>query len=974
MPREFSEDTERYRPPEIDETCEQQEVDEVSKTAEEIASEASEELERREKIEHLAEEAIKELEELDSKAERVEKIARESVKELEGMEEDLGHDLEKVREELHEEFVNDMESKLEESSLKDTSSESKETTESGEAEETSVSSESHIDSSDGMVYVTETGEVSESKAELEIEESVDSGKEEAPEVQQTSEENSEIEVQEQSTKIRNSIVRPENSESEEAEPEQVETPERKKERITIEEQSIEETSVDEPKRDHKEKGVVKDSQEIEEISSTEGQEEISEVAEEKKDTEKEHLDTSNESRETSSETEREEITTESDEIIKDELTESLEVEDDLELPVELPEEIEQDIEELAEELVEDLETQEEEEQVDESRIIVDAMTGKEHIDRSLEYRPYYQETEEGSEQNEQEKVKEKIDEMFAKLSEEEREKFKESVRSKLKTENLDEWVKRNSSVKASPDYKEKYKDAKKYLRGKQKGKVPRLIKELWKDEVERAWTSAVGSVILRTMDRILSKAMKPKGRVVSFDIQQHLNLNKNKAHTINKEFQQSHNLTGKNKNTRYGVINGKLLIWKPNVTPIQLETAYSELYYYFRDKESFEQYIRDVGDSLGIPQENRNEIEKTLHELASQMFTEQIDDNCINTEIRRVCGDYIHLINDISGKTLSELGDNITKLTKASGKGGIVNPKFPEGRRLEEALARLTAIAVSDCHLKPNGTLEYAESEMSRIKIVERDLQVFGDIMLNPKKRENENLYLSYLPTPLGVMLMYFGIPSGDRSVQNPGLYCEIMEFSPRAKCALIEDLVPQDGTISGKKVQWTHTNVLDAANKAEIYGVKPKIGKREIDFIKSHGKKEKHSWVLNYGTLKELRYSKSDRIRNIARFLWKCVHDNPNRLILDQIEVVSSLGINYRPKPYTIRYHKRTGRVSVAWTAVPDELLESIKIMIIAPPNDIIKRAKVKDIIKSHSEYVVKALKQFKNQGLDVDRWWNVE
>ncbi len=425
------------------------------------------------------------------------------------MEEDLGYKIEEVREDLHEEFVNDMKDKLEERSVKETSSESEETTEGSESEETTASGESHIESNDGMVYVMETGEVSESKAELEIEESVEPDKEERPEVQQTAEENREVAEQEQSVKIRNSIVRPEALESEEAEPEEVETPERKKEHSTTEEHSIEEISVDEPKRDHEEKRVVKKSQEIEETSSIDSKEEIREFSEEKKDTEKEHIDTSNESRETSSENEREEIPPEHDEIIEDELDESLEVENDLELPIELPEEIEQEIEELAEELVEDLESQEE--QVDESRIIVDAMTGKEYIDRSLEYRPHYQETEEGSEQNEQEKVKEKIDEMFAKLSEEEREKFKESVRSKLTTEeDLDEWVKRNFSVKASPDYKEKYKDAKKYLRGKQKGKVPRLIKELWKDEVERVWTSAVCSVILKSMDRRLAKVKKTK--------------------------------------------------------------------------------------------------------------------------------------------------------------------------------------------------------------------------------------------------------------------------------------------------------------------------------------------------------------------------------------------------------------------------------------------------------------------------------
>ncbi len=409
-------------------------------------------------------------------------------------------------------------------------------------------------------------------------------------------------------------------------------------------------------------------------------------------------------------------------------------------------------------------------------------------------------------------------------------------------------------------------------------------------------------------------------------------------------------------------------------TRTQLETAYSSLYYYFRDGKLFEEYINDVERILGLPQENRKELVKTLQEFAPQLFIEPVYDACINYGLKRIRGDFIALMNSISGKNLSNLDGKISKLTKPSGRGGIKNPRFPEGEKFEVALARLTAIAVSDCHLKPNGTLEYAESEISRIKIVERDLQVWGDITLNPKKRDNENLYLSYFPTPLGVMLMHFGIPSGDKSVQNLGLFPAFNGFSVRAKCALMEDLIPQDGTISGKKVQWTHTNVLDAADKAETYGIRPKVEKREIDFIKNYGKREKQSWVLNYGTLKELRNSKSDKIRNIARFLWKCVHDNPNRLILDQIEVVKSLGIRYQRKPYAIRYHKRTRRVSVAWTAEPVTILESIKLGMIAPPNDVVKKKIVKEIIKNHPKYVEEAISHLGSHEVEVDKWWEDE
>jgi hypothetical protein len=400
--------------------------------------------------------------------------------------------------------------------------------------------------------------------------------------------------------------------------------------------------------------------------------------------------------------------------------------------------------------------------------------------------------------------------------------------------------------------------------------------------------------------------------------------------------------------------------------PIRLENAYGDLYYYFRDKDAFESYIADVGESLGLENQEERVVIKHLRELASQMVIEPSVEGCINSHLGRIRGDYIHLISDLSGESLSDLEVEISKITKKSGRGGIENPRFPQGEELEVALARLTATVVSDCHLKANGTLEYAEKEMSRIRIFEKDLQAFGEISLNPKLREGENLHEAYLPTPLGIIMLHLGIPSGDRTVQNPGLFPGIREFSIKAQCAFIEDLVPQDGTISGKRVQWSHSNVLHAGDKTEAYGVSPKVGNAEIALIKEHGRKERHSSVLTYGRLEELKESDSEYLRSIADDLWDAVIENSNKLVEDEIRIVRGLGVKYNAKPYTIRYHERTGRVSVAWTAVPEGVLESIKLGMIAPPNDEVKREIMKNLIESHPTYVKRAMNQFEKNGIE--------
>jgi len=493
VPREFSEGYGgKRRRSEVDESKEQPEVEEES-------------AEHR-RIKEVPEQERNELEEA---PDEVRESIEDAMNDLQRMEKDLGHRIEDAREDLHDEFVNDMREKLEEKSVKETPEESKESTEGSEPEETNASSESYIEGNDGMVYSMETGEVSESKAEVEVEDSPEEVKEGASETREVEESPSEDPEQEVSTKVRETVIRLENEEVEESKTDSKESTKVKEEQTTIDEYSIQEEETNEPKKVQPVKESVEDSQEVEDSVQREIKEENREVSEEEVDSEvspevstRPEIDTS-------------EVEEQADEVeIKEE--ESLEVEereDDFELSFELPAEIEKQIDELVEELVEEIEPQEDE--VEEKRIIVDAMTGKEHIDTSLEYRPYFEETEEETVEQEQKNDREKLADMFAELSEEAREKIKEEARSKLENEeDLDEMIERDPSVRASPDFKDKYADAKKYLRGKRKGAFPKLIKELLKDEVERLWTK----IVLRKMNLKLREKIEDKEQEIKYAI------------------------------------------------------------------------------------------------------------------------------------------------------------------------------------------------------------------------------------------------------------------------------------------------------------------------------------------------------------------------------------------------------------------------------------------------------------------------
>jgi hypothetical protein len=398
----------------------------------------------------------------------------------------------------------------------------------------------------------------------------------------------------------------------------------------------------------------------------------------------------------------------------------------------------------------------------------------------------------------------------------------------------------------------------------------------------------------------------------------------------------------------------------------RLVDAYGQMYFTFRDRITFEEYIRDVGDALGI--DDLKDILKHLTALTSE--TQSGRYSPISPRYYRIKGEFLYRLNHMTGKSLSSLEGKISKLTKCSGKGGIKNPRFPSGNRLEIALARLIATAVSDCHLKRNGTLEYFEPELSRIKRVEKNLRVFGDIKLKPKFVKRDNLYVSFFPSPLGMILQHWGMSPGDKTILNPSIFSWFFDFSWEALCAFIEDLVPQDGSVGRHSISWTHSLALQVGKKSK-YEFSPKVSSNEIKLIIRFGNDEKHSRALAWGKLKNLRKHKEKEVADVAKKLWKTIRENPNNLINAEQRIMEILGIKDHKTPGTIRYHKRSGRVSVAWNLYPKGLRETIKLAIIAPPNDVRKRELVRNLLSSQSRLVRQVQQELSKKRIRIHEWW---
>ncbi|MHA2383788.1 MAG: hypothetical protein ACXACT_14530 [Candidatus Thorarchaeota archaeon] len=231
MPYERFDDAERYSKREYEETPEDPETREIPDEVERAAEKAADGLERQAEVERVAERAARELDEAESRQREVEEAAERAAKELD----ELENDLDKVRDELHDEYVNDMNRQLEGVSHKD--SEVEEGGEDSSSTEMTETTESYEDAGNGMVYAMETKSESETQSEVEGE------IEDEPAEQEESTEPIDEVDESPDEKFRNRITRQESPENEHEEYKSSESVE------DVEKQGFQQTETNEPSGD-----------------------------------------------------------------------------------------------------------------------------------------------------------------------------------------------------------------------------------------------------------------------------------------------------------------------------------------------------------------------------------------------------------------------------------------------------------------------------------------------------------------------------------------------------------------------------------------------------------------------------------------------------------------------------------------------------------------------------------------------------
>ncbi|MGY5852368.1 MAG: hypothetical protein RTU92_02245, partial [Candidatus Thorarchaeota archaeon] len=158
---------------------------------------------------------------------------------------------------------------------------------------------------------------------------------------------------------------------------------------------------------------------------------------------------------------------------------------------------------------------------------------------------------------------------------------------------------------------------------------------------------------------------------------------------------------------------------------------------------------------------------------------------------------------------------------------------------------------------------------------------------------------------------------------------------------------------------------------KSKTYDKRPIIDQEMIDLIQEHGKPEKKSWKLTLRQLTDLANDENVKIAAKAVEFIQRIFMNPSNLVLDECAIAESLGIKVLAVPYDIRYFRKSGRVSVAWSARTANSEEALKLAIIAPPNDVKKREILKRWIRSKLIDADKYWNEFVRKGFEIERWW---
>lgn len=434
--------------------------------------------------------------------------------------------------------------------------------------------------------------------------------------------------------------------------------------------------------------------------------------------------------------------------------------------------------------------------------------------------------------------------------------------------------------------------------------------------------------------------------------------------------------------TRLGLIDNTLYIWKRNTSPWDYLELFSREPFYFK-KKFHRLLILQARERLGLKGNYH------LSELICQITDYKQEGKSKDRIISDFRPAFRHLYGIVLQFFLNSLKSNLKNIESRIEKIGLGNqlfkPKILNEEELKLFFSRLFALIASDGSLSANRRIFYYEDNQTRRNRVKSILGVLGIVATLDIRKRDGSIGGFHMPALLGRILEKLGHPVGDKVLQGVRLPDFIMNGSPEVQLAYLQELIPEEGwvTINQKdniRIGWSRSVVLYDDIKSTKFGINQKLTSDLVRFIQKHGVRRvrKSRWGLNeeiyfllsMGEIDRLKENSDPDVVSKAKTLDEIVRANPSNHIEDEKHLCDANGIvTGEQSPGPIRYSKSSKRVSVKWQVLVSSEDDVALWGLLASPNDYRKRKNLLDWMKRHNVKVEKARRKLENSRAETER-----
>jgi transcriptional regulator with XRE-family HTH domain len=421
-------------------------------------------------------------------------------------------------------------------------------------------------------------------------------------------------------------------------------------------------------------------------------------------------------------------------------------------------------------------------------------------------------------------------------------------------------------------------------------------------------------------------------------------------------------IEGPDQRLRLGVVESRVYLRLENTQENDWMQLYKNEMFHFHKTERFERVLSKAKENLSI--KGDISLSRLVHQVSD--YNRSLTRRGMNTDLHPnasyVKGATLSLLLDSCDMTIQEIEADISSIGRID-RRLIRNPRFSDNPlEIDKAFARVFGAGLSDGHIDQFGVFCYGEADIGRVNIVKKHVEFFGDVDYTEDVDKNGFHDIRY-SSVLGRMLQSRGFSVGDKTVQNRGIPEFIMNGPIAVQVEYLKQLWPEDGHfITGEKYLdrfgWTRAVSLRDPEKDVKYTAESNITDDMIRAIKEVGTYREDTgfpdietyprYVLSGPALERSLNHPDAATRKALSELRSTIEANKPKLLSDEKKLLENLGIGIQSECDYLTLYLGTGRVSVLFRAWTQSLDDTMKVAIVASPDDVRKSTSVCDWIQS--------------------------